>query len=142
MELATWNSSLRQWTRRFTREYSKKNLRSSARKLSLGRRFIFQQDSDPKHTAKTTQSWFASNKIEVLPWAPQSPDLNPIEHLWQHLEIKLRKRPVAPRNLTELKAALQEEWDSIDPDMTKSLVDSMSRRCQAVIAAKGGNTKY
>jgi len=123
-------------------EILQRNLRDSAKKLKLGRRFIFQQDSDPKHTAKSTMEWFRKNKIDVLPWAPQSPDLNPIEHLWRHLDVKVRQRPVLPRNIAELKTALTEEWLAIDPEFTKNLVDSMPRRCDAVIAARGGNTKY
>jgi len=118
------------------------NLRSSAKKLKLGRKFTFQQDQDPKHTAKTTKSWFINHKIDVMEWPPQSPDLNPIEHLWRVLEIRIRARDRLPKNARELQEALAEEWENISPDDTSKLVKSMQKRCMAVIAAKGGHTKY
>ena len=55
-----------------------RNLKSSAKKLSLGSNFVFQQDNDPKHTAKKTQTFFDENAINVLEWPAQSPDLDPI----------------------------------------------------------------
>lgn len=121
-------------------ENLKKNLQPSVRKLRLRGRVIFQQDNDPKHTAKIVKKWFEDNKVNVLPWVPQSPDLNPIEHLWSELERRITKRN--PKNKEELKDILKDAWDNIDPEVTKKLVESMPRRVQAVIESKGGPTRY
>jgi|JXWR01.1.fsa_nt_gb hypothetical protein len=54
--------------------------------------------------------------------------------------MRLRRGSIT--NVKDLKAALKEEWGLLEVDYLKSLVASMSRRCQTVIEAKGGNTKY
>uniref|UniRef100_A0AAQ4RHL8 Transposase Tc1-like domain-containing protein n=1 Tax=Gasterosteus aculeatus aculeatus TaxID=481459 RepID=A0AAQ4RHL8_GASAC len=61
------------------RDIFDENMLQSALDLRLGRRFIFQQDNDPKHTAKITKEWLRHNSVNVLAWPSQSPDLNPIE---------------------------------------------------------------
>lgn len=114
------------------------NLKSSAEKMGVNA-FVFQQDNDPKHTSRVAQSYFVENEIEMLDWPPQSPDLNPIEHLWAILDDKI---PLASRrNLSEFWKGIQTAWASIPEKTLQNLVESIPRRLQAVIESRGGHIK-
>ncbi|KAK1787004.1 hypothetical protein P4O66_017378 [Electrophorus voltai] len=88
-----------------------KNLHSSIIDFKMGPHFIFQRDNDPKHTVKKTKAWFKRQKINVLRWPSQSPDLNATENLWKELKIKR-----CPKNLDNLKKICMEEWPKITPE--------------------------
>lgn len=116
------------------------NLQISADKMGLSMNFCFQQDNDPKHTARSVQAWLASNVPNQLKTPPQSPDLNPIENLWSELERRIRKHTISNKN--DLKNALQIEWNQIDTQTTQKHVNSMHKRLNAVLISKGNATKY
>ncbi len=102
------------------RDILDENLLQSAQDLRLGRRFTFQQDNDPKHTAKITKEWLHNNSVTVLEWPSQSPDLNPIEHLWRDLKMAVHQH--LPSNLTELERICKEEWQRIPNPGVKNLL--------------------
>ncbi|KAG2457325.1 TCB1 transposase, partial [Polypterus senegalus] len=122
------------------RDILKENLLQSALDLRLGRWFIFQQDNDPKHTAKISKELLQDNSVNVLEWPSQSPDFNLIEHLWRDLKMAVHR--CFPSNLMELERCCKEEWAKLAKNRCAMLVASYSKRLEAVIAAKGASRKY
>ena len=71
-----------------------------------------------------------------------SPDLNPLEHIWDFLGRRVRLRQPPVQNLVQLEAALHDEWQRLPRDRIRRFTSGMRRRVQAVIQAHGGYTKY
>ncbi len=114
----------------------KENVRPSVCDLKLKRTWVMQQDTDLKHTSKSTSEWLKKNKIKVLEWP--SPDLNPIEMLWHDLKQSIHTRKHS--NVAELKQFCKEEWAKIPPQRCERLIASYRKRLIAVVAVKGGTT--
>jgi hypothetical protein len=105
-------------------------------------RFVFMHDNARAHAARTVRQYLEVVGIVSLDWPARSPDLNPIEHLWDVLKRRIRGRNPVPNTIAALQIAIQEEWNQISQETIKNLIRSMPGRMQAVIRARGGNTKY
>ncbi|GFW60861.1 DDE_3 domain-containing protein [Trichonephila clavipes] len=97
---------------------------------------IFQQDSARPHTARVAQDFL--RHFLTLPWPAHSPDLSPVEHVWDQLK---RQMP-SFHSVHDLELAVQDLWAYLPQDNIKYLINSMLDRVAACIAAGCGPTRY
>jgi hypothetical protein len=104
---------------------------------------IFMQDNASAHKKEETLQDLRERGVTIMSWPPNSPDLNPIEAVWcqmkDYIQWKYGDQVFSYNRLREI---VREAWDSITEEQLLSLVKSMKERCQAVINAQGGHTKY
>lgn len=109
--------------------------------IRANRGMVLMQDNATPHTARTTQQMIQGHKIRLLDWPPCSPDVNPIEHVWDEIDRRVRQLP-QPQNLAELERDLINTWNNLPQRVLCNYVNSMRSRCLAVIRANGGHTRY
>ncbi|GFT19524.1 transposable element Tc1 transposase [Trichonephila clavipes] len=95
--------------------------------------FLFQQDDCSIHTSRLAQTGF--DDVQKLDWPSRSPHLNPIEHLWDELEHRLRSQPNRPSSLQARTLAVMDDWKAIPMVTYQKWVESLPKRVQAVIHA-------
>ncbi|GFW53396.1 transposable element Tcb1 transposase [Trichonephila clavipes] len=102
---------------------------------------VFQQDNARTHIAKTVKSYLDSQQVQLLPWPAYSPDISPIEHVWDIVGGRLARdlRPVV--SIDEFWLRIQTIWNTLPQADIQNLFNSMPRRVAALIAARGGHTK-
>ena len=87
-----------------------------------------QQDNARPHAAHVTREFMEENGVQVMPWVPYSPDLSPVEHVWDELGRRVARR--GPSTRPQLIQVLHEEWEAIPQATIARLIRSMRTRCQ------------
>ncbi|GFU32513.1 transposable element Tc1 transposase [Trichonephila clavipes] len=105
----------------------------------VGDKFVFMDDNATCHRTLAVQDCLDSEGIQRLVWPARSPDLNPIENVWDALERQVAGRNYPPTNKNPLIRALTEEWDKLPQQLLDNVVQSMVRRVECCITLHGGD---
>lgn len=108
----------------------------------IGPNAILQDDNARPHCARVVNTFLQQAGINRMPWPANSPDMNPIEHLWDELGRRVQEHHPPPANLNQLLQFLQQEWIAISQAFLAHLVHSIRNRCTECLAANGGHARY
>ena len=103
---------------------------------------IFQQDNAPAHKKASVTTFLASQSFETLQWPPQSPDLSPIEWVWNIIKMKMKALRPRPRTPATMQAAILAIWDDLEDSTREKTVDTFRKRLRQCIARRGCLTDF
>ncbi|GFW60106.1 transposable element Tcb2 transposase [Trichonephila clavipes] len=109
---------------------------------AMGLQFLFMDGNAPCHRTVAAEQLLENEDIERMNWPARSPDLNPIEHVWDFLGRRLTARTLPPVTIRELRLALQDEWAAMSQQLIDTLILSISRRCETCLAVRGEHIPY
>ena len=103
---------------------------------------LFQDDNAPCHRSRLSEEWKHRYQIPQLSWPAQSPDLSPIENVWQLLKNTIKNRLYLIHNVNDLKEQLLRAWNEVPLFYIQKLYAILPRRCRQVIIQRGDITKF
>lgn len=116
------------------------NLVSSSRQFWSTGQWYFQQDNATPHTAYTSQVWIHNHGIDLIDWPAWSPDLNPIENLWN--DLKRRVYAHNAKTMEELEHWIGIEWQATDLNFISHICKTMPHRLQLLLNNSGHKISY
>ena len=103
---------------------------------------IFQHDNVPSHKAKKVTEFLKEKKITVLDWPPQSPDLSPIELIWNNLKMKLKSKKPRPRSAEDMANTIWKLWGEITDEERQKTADTFRGKLEECVRVAGFPVKY
>jgi transposase len=108
----------------------------------LATRPVYMDDNARPHRSRAVTAYLQSEAVISVPWPALSPDLNPIEHMWDMLDGRILARQPPVQSIRQLEAALHREWHQLSQQDIRGLTGGMRPRVEVVIQARGGYTRY
>jgi len=121
-----------------TQRYRDEILRPIVLPFIHNHHLMLQHDNARPHVARICTQFLEAENISVLAWPAYSPDMSPIEHVWDALDQHIY---AGPTYIQQLRTAIEEDWAIIPQATIKNLINSMRRRCVALLEANGVHTR-
>ncbi|GFV76556.1 transposable element Tc3 transposase [Trichonephila clavipes] len=109
---------------------------------AMGNEFLFMHEHARPHRTNIVDEYLQSEDITRMDWPGYSPDMNPIEHVWDMLGRRIAASQPLPTFLPELWRALLNEWCNIPHDHFDNFILSMPWHCKVCIASSGRHIPY
>ena len=106
------------------------------------KRLMFQQDNAPAHKKRESIDFLEVQSFETLERPPQSPDLSPIEWIWNNIKMKMKAMDPRPRTPATMREAILDIWENLDDRSRIKTCDTFRRRLRECIANKGGFNRF
>lgn len=103
---------------------------------------VFQQDNARIHKTAAVLSFLEENIVNILQWPPQSPDLSPIENVWNAMKMKMKALKPRPRTYAKMRDAMLQIWSELSDELRKDLLDTFRGRLEKCLKAKGDLIKF